>query len=171
MDTSEVKKLIEAFYNGETTLEEENLLYDYFKGDNIANELLDEQQIFLEMYNSEEVEVPKDLEMKLTNLIDDLASKEENIKTSKKRNLFVWATSIAAGIAILIFAGIHFNNQQPSVQPTMANVSAEEQLKIEEAQKALLLLSSNFNKGVNQLSVVSTSIDKTNEVLSRTLDQ
>lgn len=171
MDTGKIKKLIEAFYNGDTTAEEEQLLFDYFDGDNVAEELLNEQKIFHQMQNADNIEVPSELEAKLINLIDDLASNEENKKTARTRKLWTWVGSIAAGIAILIFAGIHFNNDQPTINPTMANISKEDQRKIEEAEKALLLLSSNFNKGVDQLSLVSTNLDKTNEILNKTLKQ
>ena len=40
MKTSEIKKLVEAFYNGETTIEEEKLLLSYFQGEDVAEELL-----------------------------------------------------------------------------------------------------------------------------------
>lgn len=171
MDTGKIKELIEAFYNGDTTADEEQLLFDYFNSDSVAEELLDEQKIFLQMYRADDIEVPARLEAKLSNLIDDLSRQEEKVVETKKRNLWRWAGSIAAGIAILVFAGIHFNNTQPTVNTTMANLSVEDQQKMEEAEKALLLLSSNFNKGVGQLSVVSENIDKTNEILNKALGQ
>lgn len=171
MDISKIKELIEAFYNGDTSAEEEQLLFDYFDSNNVAEELLDEQKIFLQMYNADDIEVPLALEAKLTDLVDELASQEEKRTVPNKRNLWMWAGSVAAGIAILIFAGIHFNNEQPSVNSTVASISVEDQKKIEEAEKALLLLSSNFNKGVDQLSIVSTSLDKTNETLNKALRQ
>lgn len=171
MDTGEIKKLIEAFYNGNTTAEEEQTLLDYFKGENVAEELLNEKKIFLEMNETDNIEIPVGLEDKLSNLIDKLATEEEEASKPRKKSLWTWAGSVAAGVAILIFAGIHFTKQHETVMPIVTQVNAEDQYKIEEAQKALLLISSNFNKGVDQLSVVSTSLDKTNEILNKTLGQ
>jgi hypothetical protein len=37
-----------------------------------------------------------------------------------------------------------------------------------EAQKALLLVSRNFNKGLNQLAMVSQELDKSNQILNKT---
>ena len=58
MKTSEIKKLVEAFYNGETTIEEEKLLLSYFQGEDIAEELLKERDLFLDLYKSEPIDVP-----------------------------------------------------------------------------------------------------------------
>lgn len=173
MDTSEIKKLIEAFYNGNTTAEEEQTLLDYFKGENVAEELLNEKKIFLQMNETDNIDIPVGLENKLSNLIDKLATEEKKASQPKKRNLWTWAGSVAAGVAILLFAGIHFSKQHETVMPmpTVTNINAEDQYKMEEAQKALLLISSNFNKGVDQLSAVSTNLDKTNEILNKTLGQ
>ena len=52
MKTSEIKKLVEAFYNGETTIEEEKLLLSYFQGEDVAEELLKEKDLFLNLYQS-----------------------------------------------------------------------------------------------------------------------
>lgn len=171
MDTSEIKKLIEAFYNGETTADEEQILFDYFNSDNVAEDLVDEKIIFLQMNDKDDIHIPPTLESKLDSLIDELAHKDELRKQSKKKYLWIQASSIAAGLALLIFAGIHFTREQNEVKPSIANVELDDQKKIEEAQKALLLLSSNFNKGVTQLSVVSTNLDKANEILDKTFNR
>jgi len=171
MDTGEIKKLIEAFYNGETSAEEEQILFDYFDGENVAEELLDERKIFLQMNEKDNIDIPSGLEARLDSLIDELARAEETKKQPKKKQLWAWAGSVAAGIALLIFAGIHFSKEQNPVIPTVTVAETEDQQKIEEAQKALLLLSSNFNKGVDQLSLVSTNLDKANDILNKTFNR
>lgn len=172
MDTSEIKRLIEAFYNGETSADEEQILFDYFNSTDVAEDLTGEKNIFLQMNEKDNIYVPATLESRLDNLIDELVHKEELEKQSKKKYLWIQAGSIAAGIALLIFAGIHFTGGQNNVKPTLANnVELDDQQKIEEAQKALILLSSNFNKGMNQVSMVSTNLDKANEILDRTFNR
>lgn len=172
MDTGEIKKLIEAFYNGETTAEEEQILFDYFNSDNVADDLKDEKTIFRQMNETDNIDIPPMLESKLNNIIDELARKDGAKKKTNKIRLWAGAGSIAAGLALLIFAGIHFSKEQYNVMPATSTYSqAEDQKKIEEAQKALLLLSSNFNKGMDQLDVVSTNLDKANEILDKTLNR
>lgn len=180
MNTNEIKKLIDAFYNGETSVEEEQLLLNYFNGGDIAEELLEEKEIFLHMYNAEPADVPVGLESKLNNLIDELASKEtvkvELKPQSNKRQMWVKIGSIAAGVALLITAGVYFNKKADPVTPPLAQgqtetINAEDEQKIKEAQEALVLLSSKFNEGMDQLAVVETNLDKTNEIINKTFNR
>ncbi|NDV93729.1 hypothetical protein D0T84_02195 [Dysgonomonas sp. 521] len=179
MNTYDIKKLIEAFYLGETTAEEELRLLSYFQGEDVADELLDEKEVFLAMYKSETIDVPAGLESKLNNLIDGLASQEtteaplEN--TARRRSLWLKAGSIAAGIAILVSAGVYFNSKADTTPPIAegqsGTMSKEDEQKIKEAQEALILLSSKFNKGLDQLAVASENMDKTNEILNKTFNR
>lgn len=181
MNTDNIKKLIEAFYNGETTAEEEQILKDYFNGDNIAEELEEEKDIFVQLYDAKPIEVPSTLKPRLENLIDDLAAQEkEEVVISEpkqsKRHLMRWIGSIAAGVAILISAGIYFkgkSNINPSINEytQMKDTYSDPEEAYKEAQKALALVSSNFNKGVSQVNVVSESLDKTNEILNKTFNR
>ena len=178
MNTTEIKKLIDVFYNGETSVEEEQLLLDYFNSENVAEELFEEKELFLHMYNTDPVDVPAGLESKLNNLIDELASEEtEKVKLQPKRKqMWARAGSIAAGVALLISAGVYFNKKANTITPPIAQggteiINTEDEQKIKEAQEALVLLSSKFNKGMDQLAVVSTNLDKTNEIINKTFNR
>ncbi len=187
MKTNDIKILLEAFYNGETNADEERLLMEYFKGEDVAEELKDEQAIFLAMYEAEPVDVPLSLELKLSSLVNELSEKEsketekvEMKPQTNRRIMWTWIGSAAAGVAILISAGIFFSKsettipgepvvaQQQSGQPEMSEADKK---AVKEAEDALILLSSKFNKGVNQLAVVSSNIDKTNEILNKTFNR
>ncbi|MDR2953639.1 MAG: hypothetical protein LBV43_00990 [Prevotella sp.] len=172
MEPSKIKNLVEAFYNGQTSQEEEQILYDYFNSNNIAEELLREKELFLQIYDTDTINIPDNLESDLNNLIDILNEEEKARKGYHKRRLWIQLGSIAATVAILICA-VYFN-RKPEISddiPASVTLSVEDQQKIQEAQKALILLSSNFNKGIDQLSVVSTNFDKTNEILNKTFNR
>lgn len=182
MKTDEIKIMLDAFYNGETTVAEELILLKYFSSEDIAEELLDEKEVFLSMYQAEPIDVPPALEPKLENLIDELASKEEKnagIKpVAKRKHLLRWVGSAAACIALLISVTFYFNNKPDAGQPpatpeqqTAGNLSEADKKALKEAEDALILLSSNFNKGVDQLAIVSSSLDKSNEILNKTLNR
>lgn len=187
MKTNDIKILLEAFYNGETCAGEDRILMDYFKGEDVAEELKDEQKIFLAMYEAEPVDVPLSLESELNKLVDELAG-EESKEVSKvklkpqdnRRIMWTWVASAIAGVAILISAGIFFN--KPATVTPDEPVAARQQLDetemseadkqaVKEAEEALILLSSKFNKGVNQLAVVSSNIEKTNEILNKAFNR
>lgn len=181
MNTNEIKKLLDTFYNGETNSEEEQILKDYFNGENVAEELMDEKEIFLGMYQADQVEVPSSLESKLNNLIDELEEKEtKEIKPQQsKRRLMTWVGSAAASVAILISVGLYLNNRPETVDTPLAHqqdgdqqqLSEEDKKAVQEAEEALMLLSSKFNKGVKQMAVVSDNIEKTNEILNKTFNR
>lgn len=187
MRTNDIKILLEAFYNGETNADEERLLMEYFKGEDVAEELKDDQTIFLAMYEAEPVDVPLSLESKLNSLVDELAEKE-NQETEKvemrpqtnRRAMWAWIGSAAAGVAILISAGLFFSKSTTSIpdepvvahaQPNQIEMSEADKQAVKEAEEALILLSSKFNKGVNQLALVSSNIDKTNEILNKAFNR
>jgi uncharacterized protein YegJ (DUF2314 family) len=187
MKTNDIKILLEAFYNGATSADEDRALMDYFKGEDVAEELKDEQKIFLAMHGAEPVDVPLSLESKLNNLVDGLAG-EESKEVSKvklkpqdnRRIMWTWIAGAAASVALLISAGIFFNKpatvtpDKPVVtqqQPDEREMSEADKQALKEAEEALILLSSKFNKGMNQLAVVSSNIEKTNEILNKAFNR
>lgn len=182
MKTDEIKIMLDAFYNGETTAEEEQILLKYFRREDVAEELLDEKEVFLAMYKAEPVNVSPALSSKLESLIDELALEDEQRVEPKtqhtRKHLLRWVGSAAACIAMLISATFYFNNK-PDVgdgttapdQQAIENLSEADKKALKEAEDALILLSSNFNKGVNQLELVSSSLDKSSEILNKTLNR
>ncbi len=78
MQIENIKRLLESFYKGETSIEEEKTLLHYFQSKDISEELSEEQEIFLSMYESDSIEVPAGLESNLSRLIDQLAHPNRN---------------------------------------------------------------------------------------------
>lgn len=189
MKIEEVKILIEAFYNGETTAVEEQALLHYFEGDNIPDELEVEREVFLQLSNARPVDVPIGLEAKLNNLIDVLAENElkekivvpiaPSVKINNRHLLWMRIAGVAASVAILFSVGLFINNNNDNVDPSI-QLSQQIQLKdtyedpdqaYREAEKALLLVSSNLNKGVSRMSVVSENIDKSKTILDKSVNR
>jgi hypothetical protein len=175
MNTNDIKKLLDAFYNGETDAGESRILTEYFTGNNVAGELMDERELFLSIHQGDPVEVPSSLESKLNDLVDELADKERKGETKPlhgRRRMWTWIGSAAAGVAILVSAGLFFNDK-PGSEPVIRTetLSDKDKQTVKEAEDALMLLSGKFNKGVNQLAVVSSNIDKTNDILNKTFNR
>jgi hypothetical protein len=179
MKTEEIRTLIHAFYQGETTVEEEQIVLRYFENENIPDELTEEKELFLQLYQSEPVEIPENLESKLSALIDRLAEKEKEKKISppKTRQLWLWMSSTAACIIILIASGVLLNNQtgvntDPLAQQNHpeGNVITDPEKIAIETQKALILVSRNFNKGEEQLAFVSANLEKVNQSLKKQIE-
>jgi hypothetical protein len=116
-----------------------------------------------------EINVPAGLESKLETLIDRLDKAEKQSK-QKTRQIRLWAGSIAASIAVLISIGLYINasgKMKTSDAPQTAIVDDPE-VAYREAEKALALVSRNFNKGLSRLALVSDEMEKTNKTLDKT---
>jgi len=106
MEINDIKRLIEAFYNGETSIEEEKALFEYFANENVPEELLSEKRYFNQLRRLEIIKVPKELPSKIDSLFDSFEKQE--IQTKRFRKLVAWASS-AAAIIILFFTGYYYN--------------------------------------------------------------
>ena len=115
------------------------------------------------------IEVPAGLENRLETLIDSLAEAEKQRKR-KVRQLYWRLSGLAAGVAILLSIGIflHSGNQKELTAQTVYTPE-EQELACREAQKALLLVSKNFNKGMYHLALAVNEIEKSNETINKIL--
>jgi len=116
-----------------------------------------------------EIDVPTGLESKLETLINRL-DKEEKQSKRKARQIRLWVGSVAASIVVLISVGLYIYS---SDKTKMFNASqtatiTDPEVAYREAEKALILVSENFNKGLSQLAMVSDQMEKTNKTLDKT---
>lgn len=170
MNSKDIKKLIDAFYEGETSVEEEKIIFDYFLNESIEEDMKEEQAFFLSLSQSvKPIRVPESLESKLSSLIDDLNDKEKK-KKSKIHNIWIGIASTAACVIIILSIGLQLNqnkNEQMAIEAKDTFNDPNEAYK--EVEKALLLVSNNMNKGIDQLSVISNNIDKTSDIFNKSI--
>lgn len=144
MELARIERLLEAYFEGNTSLAEEAMLRDYFKSNRVDTSLQMYQPLFagLEMAGGEvsqrEIEMP--------------------VKSSDFQNK--WWYSIAASVAIVLtVGGMLFSN------PSMSQEEKEALATFNESKKALLLLSENLNKGTGQLALVNQFTETKNRIL------
>lgn len=169
-DLQYIKGLIDAFYEGTTSLEEEKALREYFLEERIPKELEPDRKIFLELYSREEENTPVSLEQKLNSLIDQLEAGEKKriVSINSKPNGIKWITSIAASILIVLSIGVyyHFNKEDGQI---MADTYTNPEDAYEETEKALLFVSAKLNKGFEQVETAQKNIEKTNKIISKNI--
>ena len=114
----------------------------------------------------EKIDVPTDLEAKLSGLIDRLETAEKR----SKKTVF-WISGIAASMVMLFSIGFLYNAENTFDAPVAANhiVIEDPETASIEAQKALLKIAVNFNKGMEQLNLLPENLQKTNEILNKTI--
>ena len=157
-DYSHIEKLLERYYNAETSEQEEQELKDFFRHEEVPPHLLAEKEIFLQLQASD---TPDGMEERLGKLIDQWELSEQ--KTQKKRRIFhlQWIGSIAASLLLVI--GISLYQQEPQRKDTCA--TPEEAYA--HAEKALLLFSETLNKGLRPIE----EMQKTNQSICKQINK
>ncbi|MBP1616587.1 MAG: hypothetical protein H6Q14_414 [Bacteroidetes bacterium] len=168
-DVTEIKEMLDAFYKGDASKEEESQLLAYFSKDNLPEEMQGEKEIFQMLFEQETFPIPEGVESRLSSLIDKL-EKNESKKASarnfnKKKKLWFEIGGIAASVCLLISVGLFVLNQSnerssnaTEIGNSSSKLSPEDQKKIIEAQKALEMVSTNFNKGLDGIQSVSDNL-------------
>ncbi len=131
MEFNKMEALLEKYFEGETSIAEENELKNYFSSPDAASHLEQYRPLF--GYFAE--------------------AKEEKLKNNvlfvSKKTKAAWL-SIAASMAVLVGAGtyIYFNNANPVKENMELGTYDDPKEAFEATQEALTMLSKNVNAGI-----------------------
>ena len=144
MELARIEKLLEAYFEGNTTLAEEKTLRNYFTSDSVAPQLQEYQPLF-EGFNIAQQEV---------------SHRELIVPNNNVVNPKVWWYGIAASAVIaIIVANFMFTG------PSMSQEEKEALTAFNESKRAMILLSENFNNGTGQLAVMNQFTESKNRIL------
>lgn len=108
-DIDEIKRLLDAYYEGNTSIEQEKLLCDFFAtATDLPAEFEPDRELFatLQAAIETDIDIPSDLEQRLISHIDNL---EANETDSRKKWIKSFAAiSAAASIVILFVIALKF---------------------------------------------------------------
>jgi heme/copper-type cytochrome/quinol oxidase subunit 2 len=146
MEFNKMEALLEKYFEGETSIAEENELKDYFSSSNVAPHLEQYRPLFGYFTEAKE--------QKLTSEVP-LVSKNRKV---------AWL-SIAASIVVLIGVGTYtyFNSMDAAKESKELGTYDDPEEAFEATQKALAMLSDNVNvgvEGVQYLQVYEVTKDK-----------
>ena len=107
-DKGELRRLLQMFMDGTTSIEQENKLAEYFRNNEVGEEFADYKTMFA-VFNSGELAQAEELPMTAIN-------QAEEKQMPKILKPFLKFTAIAASIAIAFFAGMQFagKDEEPS---------------------------------------------------------
>ena len=179
MEYSEVKKLLEKYWAGETSVEEEMLLADYMSGEKVHPEFAAFKSLFSYYNDVKGLQMQNDFDEKILAFLQ----KEDQKKNTVRKFNFSWVRVaaiflIAAGLGTFIYhsASKHQDTNTPEVAQSASTVDCNtEQIKDtysspEEARKgveqALAVLSSKMNKGKNITEKGISKIETINKVMN-----
>jgi len=144
METKEIKRLLQLYFNGESTDQDERNLEMYFQSNNIADELKEYAEFFggiSELSHSDDNSAIEE------DIMDYILEHEHREKT-KFRQMWRMVTSIAASIIIVLGSFLIYQQNQRPFEDTYKN--PEQALVV--AQQTLQFVSSKYNKGLAGLT-------------------
>ncbi|CAM3495705.1 hypothetical protein [Aequorivita lipolytica] len=133
MESVKIKQLLEAYFEGATSISEEKMLQDYFNNEKVADNLVQYQPIFVALKAAKE---------ERSTMVFNLP--ETKPQTSKK-----WWYSVAAILVVAFGVGSFYFSQ-----PSYTQEEKEALATFEKSKRAMMLLSENFNKGTERLTFV-----------------
>lgn len=139
MDSNKIDELLEKYWNCESTLEDEQALREYFKGNNIPDSHRETAALFRYFEENKK----KDLHD-----ISFDAQVLEKVKSPKRGSvvsLFYNSMRIAAGISVLVVATWLVRNEiRKSTPQEVVDTYDDPKLALEETKKAFLMISKSF---------------------------
>ncbi|GEQ85984.1 hypothetical protein ULMS_14920 [Patiriisocius marinistellae] len=142
MEYNKIKGLLDSYFEGNTTLAEEQLLRDYFKSSNVDLSLVQ----FAPLFNG------------MSQAAQEVSSGMIVLPNEQKPNR--WWIGIAAMLTIAVgVAGFMFSNIGLSQEEEQALAS------LKESKKAMMMLSQNLNKGTQTLSLAHQFETTKNKVI------
>ena len=156
MDYNNIRKLLDKYWEGESSIEEESQLRSFFSGEDIPEDLKPYQPLFQFFQLEQDKNLNVDFDQRL---IQELKSSEK--PPAKVRSLPYYLMRVAA-VGILLIS-IYFVGQQWS-DGSYNTVAETEEMTPEEVyaqtKEALLLVSAKLNKGT---SVANDGMSKMNK--------
>jgi len=150
MDSKRIEELLDKYWKCETSLEEEQLLRDYFNGDDVDDRLKENVALF-KFFQQQRNESVEDV-----GFDDKVVSK---IKPTVKIRSASWlynAVRIAAGVAVLVTAMWFVRSEiRKSTPQEIVDTYDDPHLALEETKKALLMISKSFGTAEEQVKKIN----------------
>lgn len=149
MELDKIELLIEKYFQGETSIAEENELKSYFSSPDVAQHLEQYKPMFGFFAQAKEQQYKAIAPLK-----------------AKKRTLVAWL-SIAASVVVLLgvgtFAYLNYNDQQSQDLGTYD----DPEVAFRETQKALALISEHVNTGIESVEYINEYEQSKNKIFKK----
>ena len=144
MELNKIEEILEKYFAGETTVNEEKHLQQYFSSSDVAPHLAQHISLFTYFATSKNVQFVE----------DDLTIRTLKLQKRNKKSNFLWL-SVAASVMILMGIGFYlfYDSKAFSTKEGLGTYDDPE-LAFEETQRALNLLSNNVNVGIESVQYV-----------------
>jgi hypothetical protein len=152
MKLHEIEQLIEKFYNGETSLEEEKILKDYMNNDTVPEQFIAVKEHFSFLTNEKELELDDAFDEKILQLADAEKTQSNSLK--------IWTYRLSGvAAAILLFVMVWFGTDLLKPKEVYGTIS-DPSLAFLETRKAMDEVSKKLNKGLHPAEKTVKKIDE-----------
>ena len=150
----EIRKMLDRFYRGETSLEDEKILEEYFSSTTVSEEFIPDKDLFRALKNeNESVIVPGNLNQNILASIDEVER-----KATRTRRISLFSLSgLAAGLLVMIAVYLFYiRTDGPSLfaSSQMTDTFEDPLEAYEEAKRTLAFVSAKLNNGTHELEHV-----------------
>jgi len=145
MNLQEIEKILEKYYNGETTLDEEKQLRMFFAGSEVPAQWKHLAGFFSYVGQEKEVKIESpEFERKFDATVGETRlSKIFDLR----RPWIYWMAGVAASVLIMVAIFVKFDPFPGKISDTYENP----EVAYEQAKKVLLFVSNQMNKGTKNL--------------------
>jgi hypothetical protein len=151
MDSKHIEELLEKYWNCQTSLEEEEQLRAYFKGDGVPERWKETSELFRYFQLQKKDSLTSgDLEGEVLRKI-----KSESPRGKGVRMVFNIAR-IAAGLIVVAVATFLVRQEiRKSYPPEIVDTYSDPKLALEETKKAFLMISKSFGKAQEEAKKIN----------------
>ena len=144
MKIMEIKLLLQRYFEGETTVQEERELEAYFSSGDVADELKQYEGFFNGLAGLSELEKDDTIESDIVNYI----IKNEPAPKSKRVWLWQAVSGIAASVILVVGGFLLFQQQEQQ----FADTFDDPEVAYAYAEQTLAFMSAKYNQGLAALS-------------------
>jgi lipase chaperone LimK len=147
MDSDKINGLLQKYWNTETSLEEEQLLRDYFSKEKVPEGLTEAAELFQYFESQKKMGVE-----------DSSFEKTIRSKTGARGNVIsmVQIARIAAGLLVVAAATFFIREEVRKAYPDEPeDTYSDPKVAFEETKKALMMISNSFGKAQKQASKIN----------------
>ena len=169
MNSNDIRKLVEKFYEGKTSLEEERTLADFLLRDNVPDEFFPDSKLFYAL-NTHSMEVPNESIQAIESLIDSFKEEQPSDRKTKMSHAKYWAIGVAASFALIL--GVRqFQKSQQAESTLFTDTYKNPDDAYRATVEALQLFSDNFSKGTESVEKANMHLEKAQEIINQSLKQ
>jgi len=179
MTIEQIKSLLSRFYEGQTTPEEERLLADFFRREDVPEDLQQDKQLFLMLAQISDQEMPTDIAEEITAFVNNLGQTEKKpvMSEDKQHKGIIYRLKtppkmwyrVAATVAILfaIGGGVFFHQQRTLATDPFRDTCSTPEEAAAELHKANAMITKASQQCLAPTRNAFEQVEDTKEIINK----